>query len=116
VPAGTVPSLHDFTRHVWRYRDEYGGTVLCGPPEMFTLVLDDHDEADVAVSATQVLSGPLGFDDRVSSKFDGPNALVVFRDLVVLHSFLQLISLHSERPAAREVAEFCMSQLGFRWT
>jgi hypothetical protein len=116
VPSGTVPALRDFIKHVWRYRDENGHTVLCAPPEVFTLVLDDKDEADQAVTAAALLSNAMGFGDRVSSHFKGPLVLVTFRDLQALHAFLKVISLHVGHEPSREVAAFAMSMLGFRWT
>jgi hypothetical protein len=116
VPIGTVPSLHEFIKHVWRYRDEGGHTVLCAPPEVFTLVIDDKDEADQAVTAAALLSGAMGFGERISASFNGPHVLVVFRDLPTLHAFLKVISLHVGHGPSREVATFCMAMLGFRWT
>ena len=116
MPTGTVPSLHEFIKHVWRYRDEGGHTVLCAPPEVFTLVIDDKDEANQAVTVAALLSGAMGFDDRISASFNGPLVLIVFRDLHVLHAFLKVISLHAGHEPSREVAAFCMSMLGFRWT
>jgi hypothetical protein len=116
VPIGTVPSLHDFIRHVWCYRDESGHTALCAPPEVFTLVLDDKDEADQAVTAAALLSNAMGFGERVSSRFSGPLVLIAFRDLPALHAFLKVISLHVGHQPSREVAAFAMSMLGFRWT
>jgi hypothetical protein len=116
VPVGTVPSLREFLKHVWRYRDAAGGTVLVAPPDnVLTLTLDDEDEADVAVTAAGCLVHSLGFDGRIRSVFDGPNVLIEFRDLHVLHTFLQVLALHSDKPAAREVAAYCLAMLGFRW-
>lgn len=116
VPTGTVPPLREFIKHVWRYRDELGTTALCPPPDVFTLVIDDKDEADQAATVSVLLSTAMGFGRRVSVIFDGPNVLVVFKDLHVLHAFLKIISLHINNPPSREVAVFCMTMLGFRWT
>lgn len=116
VPTGTVPPLREFTRHVWRYRDECGHTALCAPPDVFTLVVDDKDEADQAATLATYLSAGMGFGDRVAISFDGPHVLIAFKDLPVLHAFLKIIALHVDSRPSREVAAFCMSMLGFRWT
>jgi hypothetical protein len=116
VPVGTVPPLRDFLKHVWRYRDAAGETVLVAPPgNVFTLVLDDHDEANVAITVAGVMATSLGYESRIRAVFAGPNVLVEFRDLHAVHMFLQVLSLHSDRLPAREVATYCLAMLGFRW-
>ena len=117
IPTGTLPPIRDFIRHVWRYRDEHGETVLTAPPgDILTLVLDDPNEANVSITLVTCLTNTLGFEERISSKFDGPNVLIGFRDLDAIYAFLQVVSLHSDRHAAREVASYCLSMLGFHWT
>lgn len=118
VPAGTVPSLRAFMKHVWRYRDENGHTALTAPPEVFTLVVDAQTDMRCAESAVALLSGPLGFEQRVRFRPSGPaRAEVGFADLIVLHAFLQALSIRDgEDPIAREMAEFCLEILGFKWT
>jgi hypothetical protein len=115
VPAGTVPPFREFKRHIWRYRDERGHSALCAPPEVFTLVLDDKDEADQAATLATYLSAGMGFADRVTISFRGQNVLITFRDISVLHAFLRILASHSSAPA-QEIAAFCMALLGFRWT
>lgn len=116
IPVGTVPSLREFTRHVWRYRDASGQTVLVAPPgNIFTLVLDDENEANVSVTIAGLLVSSLGFVDRISVVF-GHNVLIEFRDLQALYTFLQVLSMHADQSPGREVAAYCLSLLGFRWT
>jgi hypothetical protein len=47
---------------------------------------------------------------------DAENTQIGFSNLHVLHAFIQLVSFQASYPPAREVAAYCMAQLGFRWT
>jgi hypothetical protein len=116
IPTGTLPPIRDFIRHVWRYRDENGETVLTAPPgDVMTLVIDDPNEADICITLVTCLTNTLGFEHRITSSFNGPNVCIAFRDLHAIYAFLQVISMHTDRLAAIEVASYCLSQLGFRW-
>lgn len=116
VPVGTIPPLKTFMRHVWRFRDESGDTVLTPPPTVLTVVLDDADEADAAVTVASYLSLALGYGERVRTVFNGPHVLVEFADLHAIHAFLSVLSMHVHSAPSREVANYCLSMLGFRWT
>lgn len=116
VPLGTVPTLSSFIKHVWRYRDERGHTALAAPPEVFMLTIDDADDALVVSGAIALLSGPLGFRDRVVYRKEPEGASVAFCDLHALHAFLQVLSVHPpDQRSAHEMTEFCLELLGFHW-
>ncbi len=115
IKTGTVPTYHSFVKHIWSYRDERGHTALCPPPEVFTLIIDDPADALMAVTAVELLAGPLGFHGRIVARsIGGSIASIGFSDLQVLHAFLESLSVQ-EPPAAREVAQFCLEMLGFSW-
>lgn len=117
LPTGTVPPIREFMRHVWSYRDRDGQTVLTTPPgPMFSLVLDDPDESGAAMTILQILDVIPGYDGRSSFHMDGPNFIIEFRDLHIVHSFLCVLASKSAHAPAREVAAFCMNTLGFHWT
>ena len=116
VPAGLVPSLREFTRQVWRYRDSNGQSVLCPPPDVFTLVLDDAGDAACVQIAFIALTDALEFDGRVETRWVAGSQRVIFHDLEALHTFVRaLASQGGKDRAASDVAAFILGSLGFRW-
>lgn len=117
IRPGEVPAYGAFVRHVWLYM-EHGDSALCAPPDMFTLPLDDDDEARVVgTEAARCLRDFAFAEDRIEVLRHEGVSRIVFRDLEVLHTFLKLMSqraVEGNRPA-HEVVSFALRMLGFSW-
>jgi len=115
---GEVPSYDRFVRHVWRFM-EHGDSALCPPPDMFTLPLDDDDDAAiVGQEATRCIREFAYDDDRIIAVRERGQIRVTFRDLEVLHTFLRLLARRANDgdQQAREVVTFALRMLGFAWS
>ncbi len=116
LPFGQVPSLREFKRQVWQYRDTCGATALSPPPEIFTYVADDSNDKRVVTHVASTLRH-LGFAERVGIQHTNTVTLISFRDIEALHAFLKLLAANPMfDPAADTVATFVMELLGFSWT
>lgn len=124
VPSGVMPDYRDFARQCWRYHADATETVLRAPPEMFTLVLGDPVQCDVAVAEANTLRFEFGLAERVIMKALGAETHIIFRDLEGVYRFLSLLAVRAtslsesseKSAAAQEVARFALSTLGFYWS
>lgn len=128
-PVGIVPDYATFVRHVWRYEDQECGRVIGDPPWMYSVLFEDTDEAGVVFNVIQSIVEPGGAScskpllgaeriEIVTSALDGLTHVyeVRFADLQALHVFLLMLGTQASiDPVARQVGEFLMWTLGFRW-
>lgn len=119
VPAGIVPDLREFTRHLWRFRGDDGQAVLGAPPVIFTLALDDPEDVRIAREEIRRLREEFEFGDRVAL-YDGRSwPEIAFADIEALHTFVRLLAVRTGRAdgsKARLFGAFVMETLGFEWT
>lgn len=116
IPSGQVPPYKQFCRFVWRYRDENGESAVGSPPWMYAIIFDNIEEARIAAGIIELLvCGTPPLASRLAvALVDGDQTQISFADLEVLYVFVALLNADaSER--ARQVAEFLLWTLGFRW-
>jgi hypothetical protein len=116
VPRGKVPDYRTFVRHAWAYSGDEG-RVLSPPPWIYCCIFENDKEWPTVRRVARTLIG----EGRVSyAKVESVEAALVayelrFSDLAALHRFLVDLAVSSENEIARQVAEFMMWTLGFRW-
>jgi hypothetical protein len=119
MPVGIVPELSEFTRHLWRFRDD-GESVLSAPPgPIYSLALDDPDDVEIATDEARRLTEEFEFGDRVSVDLGKVWPAISFRDVETLHTFVRLIAMRGGRVdgyKARLFGAFVMETLGYEWT
>ena len=118
MPAGIVPELREFTRHLWRFRGEDGAAVIAPPPRVYSLALDDPDDVAIATSEVDRLKQEFEFGDRVSIDYGSTWPTLCFADIETLHTFVRLLAMRAGRPdgyKARLFGAFVMETLGFEW-
>ena len=110
-----VPDYREFVRHVWAYDDIVTGPVISGPPWVYGCVIEHPDEWALI---QRVLERPWAAG-RMSVEKAGIDArLVRFSSLEALHDFLRILSRRHKLTGDRitkDVVEFVMWTLGFRW-
>jgi hypothetical protein len=124
MPIGMVPDYDTFVRHVWRYEDQ----VVSGPPWVYGVLFDDDDEIHTVFGVVESLvqthgtcPRPMVDPSRVevqTRRATGKETTheLRFADLEALHVFLLMLATQSNvSPIARQVGEFLMWTLGFRW-
>lgn len=122
VPAGAVPGLREFKRHVWSYRDE-NGSAICEPPWVYSVIFEDEAECRLALDVVgnifrspDLRRGRIQFVHRSLLEVGAKGYEVRFADLAILYRFLTDLALMADAdPAARQLGEFLMWTLGFRW-
>jgi len=118
IPSGIVPDLAEFTRHLWRFRDDDGSPVLAAPPVVFSLALDDPDDVSIATEEVKRLREEFEFGDRVTLRYGRVWPEMSFADIETLHTFVRLLAMRAGRPdgyKARLFGPFVVETLGFEW-
>jgi hypothetical protein len=120
---GTVPAYRSFVSHVWSYEDNECGRLIQGPPWVFSMLFDDPDEVGVVFAVIEALVtdpspvSPSRIEIVTCLAENGGDAYSIqFADLQVLHMLLMALAARSSLDlVGRQVCEFLMWTLGFRW-
>jgi len=120
VRTGRVPDYRTFVRHVWTYEEPGLGRCVAQPPWVYSVVFEDGEEARLAQQAVGAVVDEDVACHRLEARkvFEGKQLLweFRFRDLEALHLFLVHLAVDAvHNGGARQVGEFLMWTLGFRW-
>ena len=121
VSTGIVPDYRTFVRHFWTYEEPGIGSCLAEPPWVYACIFEDDDEALLARAAVRSVLDcegvkPSRVDTRRVGTERGIAWEVRFADLEALHRFLAHVAAAAQfDPGARQLGEFLMWTLGFRW-
>lgn len=114
VPSGVVPEYKEFLRRVWAWQEE--DAVLDAPPWMYSVIIEDPDEARVVSLLVGLLYQIDGLGDRFENIVVENGSEFSFADLEALHMFLRsCASCGATDETARRICEYIMWTLGFRW-
>jgi hypothetical protein len=119
--TGCVPDYRTFVRHLWTYKEPGLGSCIAEPPWVYACVFESTEESALAKEIVQsVIVSEKVASDRLEARrmFEGDELIweIRFRDLEALHLFLvhmAATSIHDG--SARQIGEFLMWTLGFRW-
>lgn len=121
LAMGCVPDYRTFVRHVWSYEEPGVGSCITEPPWIYSCIFEDDKEAKVARRVIrQVVAREKIVNRRIQARrmAEGDDSMweVRFRDLEALHLFLVHIAAVAVSDLdTRQIGEFLMWTLGFRW-
>lgn len=123
LPVGDVPSYGAFKQHIWHYRDSEGSSAVWDPPWVYSVLVENEEDCSVVLDVIHSLVSEQAIEPTRAEvvrhiQHDGTLDCheVRFADLGLLHAFLSELACRVWCDfEAKQIGEFLMWTLGFRW-